>query len=100
MGKLTENWIEPMKFNLTHTLLSSGNKAIECFTKRDLFEETVGPPNWVWQLSVVQKAFRKQQADGSWKHSSKETVNYPLYHYSLAETWKIYRIEVEQYQIN
>jgi hypothetical protein len=96
---LTQKWLTPLKFNPTPTLLSSGNKAIEYFTKRDLLDETVQPIDYVWQLSEVQKAFRKQQPDGSWKHTGKETVSYPKYHYSLAETWKVYRILVEQYQV-
>ena len=100
MGKLSQNWLEALKFNPTQTLLNSGNKTIEYFTKRDLIEESVEPLNWVWQLPTVQKIFRNQQADGSWSHNGKETVAYPLNHYSLTESWKICRTLVEQYQIN
>jgi hypothetical protein len=100
VGKLSQNWIEPLKFNPTLTLLHSGNKTIEYFTKRDLIGENVEPLNWVWQLPPIQKIFRNQQANGSWSHIGKETVAYPLNHYSLSESWKTYRMLVEQYQIN
>ena len=57
------------------------------------------PIDYVWGLPEVQKAFQKQQANGSWKHPNKETVTYPSYHYSLVQTWKTYRELVEHYQV-
>jgi hypothetical protein len=80
-------------------LLSSNNKAIAYFTKRDLLEEKVESINSIWNLPEVQKTFRRQQTDGSWKHSGKETVTFPKYHYSLVETWKVYRLLVEYYEV-
>jgi|WetSurMetagenome_2_1015567.scaffolds.fasta_scaffold03189_12 hypothetical protein len=96
---MPQKWSEQLKFNPVPVLLSSGNKAIEYFTKRDLLDETVEPITCIWQLPEVQKIFRKQQPDGSWKHTGKETVTYPKHHYSLAETWKTYLALVEQYQV-
>jgi len=81
-------------------LLSSNNKAITYFARRDLLEEKVEPINAVWSLPEVQKIFDKQQADGSWKHTSKETVTFPKHHYALVETWKAYRLLVEHYEVN
>jgi hypothetical protein len=100
MKLMSQKWLAPLKFNPTPTLLSSGDKAIQYFTKRDLLGETVEPISYVWQLPEVQKAFRKQQPDGSWKHAGQETVTYPKYHYSLVETWKTYRLLVEHYSVN
>jgi hypothetical protein len=95
----TQKWLEPLKISPVPVLLSCGNKAIEYFTRRDLLDETVAPITCIWQLPEVQKIFRKQQPDGSWKHTGKETVTYPKYHYSLAETWKTYLPSVEKYQV-
>jgi hypothetical protein len=97
---LSNTWLESLEFDPTPTLLSSGNKAIEYFTKRDLLEKKMEPIYHVWQLPEVQKMFRKQQPDGSWKHSGKETVSYPKYHYSLEQTWKNFRTLIEEYKVN
>jgi hypothetical protein len=93
-------WLSTLKFNPLPVLLSSGNSAVAYFAKRDLLQETVEPIKWVWQLPEVKRLFAKQQSDGSWRHSGKETVHYPPCHYTLAETWKNLRIIVEQYQVD
>jgi len=91
-------WLVQLKFDPTPTLLSSGNAAIVYFTKRDLLEEKVVPINHIWQLPEVQKIFRKQQPDGSWRYSGKKTVSYPKHHYPLVQTWKAFRVLVKQYE--
>jgi len=96
---MSQKWSAPLKFNPAPMLLSCGNKAIEYFTRRDLLSENVEPITCIWQLPEVQKIFRKQQPDGSWKHTGKETVTYPKHHYALAETWKAYFVLVERYQV-
>jgi hypothetical protein len=79
------------------TLLSSGNKAVEYFTKRDLLGQEVAPISTIWQLPEVQKTLRNQQPDGSWNYTGKKTVSYPGHHYPLLQTWKTFRVLVEQY---
>lgn len=96
---MPQKWLSPLKIDLIPVLLSSGNKAIEYFTKRDLLDETVEPIDYVWQLPEVQKIFQKQQSDGTWKHTGKETVIFPKYHYQLVQTWKVYRLLVEHYEV-
>jgi hypothetical protein len=95
---MSHKWSAPFKVNPTPVLLSCGDKAIEYFVKRDLLGEKVEAISYVWQLPEVEKIFRKQQADGSWKRTGKETVTYPRHHYALVETWKAYRVLVERYQ--
>ena len=97
---MQQTWLAAIKSDPTSTLLSSDNKAVEYFTKRDLLGQRVQALDYVWQLPEVQKIFQKQQPDGSWKHSGKETVSYPKYQYYLVQTWKTYRKLVEQYQVN
>lgn len=93
------NWSANLKFDPTTALLSSGNKAIEYFTQRDFLDKTVEPITSVWQLPEVQRLTRKQQSDGSWRHSGKETETYPKNHYALVETWKALRILIEHYEV-
>jgi len=87
-----------LRIDPTPTLLSSGNEAIAYFANRDLLEQEVVPINHIWQLPEVQRILRKQQPDGSWKHTGKKTVSYPKYHYQLFQAWKIFRVLVEQYE--
>ena len=64
-GSLWFKLASPLQFDVTSALLSSNNRAIEYFTKRDLLKENVEPISWVWGLPEVEKMFRSQQADGS-----------------------------------
>lgn len=91
-------WLAQLRFDPTPTLLSSGNEAIVYFTKRDLLEQEVAPINNLWQLPEALKTLRNQQPDGSWKYTGKKTVSYPKYHYPLLQTWKKFRVLVEQYE--
>jgi hypothetical protein len=72
---LQQTWLAAIKSDPTSTLLSSDNKAVEYFTKRDLLGQRVQALDYVWQLPEIQKIFQKQQPDGSSKHSGKETVS-------------------------
>ena len=97
---MPQKWLAQLKYNLIPTLESSGNKAIEYFTKRDLLGKTVEPIDYIWELPEVEKAFRKQLTDGSWKHTGKQTVAYPPFHQALVATWKTFRLLVERYEVN
>jgi hypothetical protein len=97
---LTQDWLLHLKVNPVPTLLTCPDPAVEYFARRDLLCESMEPINQIWQLPEVQKIIRKQQPDGSWKHSGKEAVTYPPYHYALVETWKNIRILVERYEAN
>ncbi|MBN1570302.1 MAG: terpene cyclase/mutase family protein [Acidobacteria bacterium] len=91
------DWFRRLKYNSLSTLLSSPNRAIAYFARRDLLNEKVGPINAVWELTEPQKILRKQQPDGSWIKSAKDPDIYPPNHYSLVETFKNFRILVERY---
>lgn len=93
-------WLSHLKIDPSPVLLKSGNLAIAYFAERDLLEQEVPEINWVWQLPEVQKIFRKQQSNGSWKHTGKETVSYPKHYYSLIETWKNIYPLIERYEVN
>jgi hypothetical protein len=95
---VNNRWVTQLRIDPCPVLLSSGNRAIVYFTRRDLLNEAVEPIEAVWSLPEVQKILKKQQPTGTWKHSGKETVTYPAYHYPLVETWKNLRILVEYYE--
>jgi hypothetical protein len=97
-GSLTK-WLTQLKIDPVTTLLSCGSEAIEYFTRRDLLGNEVPLIGHVWQLPVVQKFFRKQQPDGAWTNTGKKTVCYPEYYPALVQTWKTFRILVEQYEL-
>jgi len=94
------NWQRPLRYDPIPPLVSSTDKALEYFVKRDLLDGNVGPIDQVWQLPEARRMVKKQQADGSWKYPGKKTAVYPEYHYSLVETWKQFRFLVEQYEFN
>ena len=92
-------WLAQLNFDPTSTLISLGNEAIVYFTKRDLLEQEVTPISQIWRLPEVQKILRNQQSDGSWKYAGKKAVIYPEFHYPLFQTWKNFRVLVEQYEL-
>jgi hypothetical protein len=96
---MSQKWLMPLKFNPLQALTMSEDSTVEYFTRRDLLGEPVEPISSIWQLPHVQKVFQKQQSDGSWKDSGKNTVTYPQNHASLVETWKTLRILVEHYEL-
>lgn len=80
-----KRWKEPFKYDPLVPLISSKNKAIQYFTKRDLLEEEVEPIQSLWILQPAIKIINKQQEDGSWRYSAwKAKLNEPK-NYNLLE---------------
>ena len=90
-----DNWQRQLKFDPIAPLLSSGNEALQYFTKRDLLGDPVGPVSRLWELPEAQRILRKQLADGSWPRSG--GGKHPAVNYHLIETWRNFRFLVEQY---
>ncbi len=91
----TSNWLKPLKFDPLPALMSAENEALRFFVGRDLLDEPVGPVSCLWQLPEAQKILKKQQADGSWpRHGEKK---HPAINDALIETWRQFRILVEQF---
>lgn len=95
-----ENWREQLHYDPIPPLLSSGNKAVEYFVKRDLLKGSLEPLSHIWKLPEVQRILHKQQPDGSWTYPGTWKITYPKHHYSLIETWKMFRFLVEEYGFN
>ena len=93
-------WRKTLKFDPIPPLLNCNTPAIEYFTRRDLLEEEVPDIHSIWQLPTVQKILKKQQANGSWKSTSKNRAKFPAVNYDLTETWKQFRFLIDQYEMN
>lgn len=93
------SWRGQLHYDPIPPLLSSGNKAVEYFAKRDLLKESVEPLSHIWILPGVQRILQKQQPDGSWTYPGTWRITYPKHHNSLIETWKMFRLLVEEYGI-
>ena len=63
-----EKWREELRVDPIPVLISSSNKAIEYFARRDLLDEKVEPIETLWELPEVKRILHKQQVDGSWKY--------------------------------
>jgi hypothetical protein len=95
--KPKQNWQKQLYTDPVPALLASENEAIIYFTKHVLLGEKVEPVSYVWNLPEAQKIIGKQQADGSWQRTAKGKEVYPPNHYALVETFKQFRILVEEY---
>ena len=95
---MNENtWQKQLRHDPVPALLAAENKAIVYFTRRVLMGEKSEPVQTIWELPEPQKLLKKQQADGSWKGTVKNKDIYPPSHYDLIETFKNFRVLVEEY---
>jgi hypothetical protein len=92
-----EEWLRQLKFDPLPQLLSSENKAIVVFTKRDLLEEKVASVETLWGLPFVTRAIGKQQKDGSWKYPGGKPDVRSRQNYNQLETYRILGELVEKY---
>jgi len=97
-----ENWQKELRIDPTSALISSSNKAIEYFARRDLLDEKVEPIETLWKLlPEVKKILHKQQVDGSWKYpgGGKEHLR-SQEDYNQIETYRNLGILIEKYGLN
>jgi hypothetical protein len=92
-----DTW-QQLHFDPILPLLSSDDRAVQYFTRRDLLDETVGPIGELWTLAEPQKLVKKQHLNGSWPYRGNKKEVYPAHHYNLAETWRNLRVLVDQYE--
>ncbi len=90
-----DHWRKQLKYDPLPALLASRNEALRFFVSRDLLGEPAGPVERLWQLPEAQKILKKQQRDGSWPRPGEK--KHPAIHYALIETWRQFRVLVEQY---
>jgi hypothetical protein len=92
------NWQHRLRFDPIAPLLASDSTAIHYFARRDLLGQPVGLIREVWELPETRKLIQKQKADGSWNYKGAKKGVYPAHHYSLIETWRRFRLLIDQYE--
>jgi len=90
-------WLKQLRYDPLPALLEAKNPAIVYFTRREMLGEKAGAISDVWALPEAQKILAKQALDGSWIRAGKNKEIYPPNHYALVETFKNFRILVEEY---
>jgi hypothetical protein len=96
-----EKWRKELRFDPIPSLISSKNKAIEYFTRRDLLDEKVEPIETLWELAEAKKVLNRQQEDGSWKYPGGGKPHLRSQEdYNQLETYRIVGVLVEKYGLN
>ncbi|MDH5795034.1 MAG: hypothetical protein OEZ24_02890, partial [Candidatus Bathyarchaeota archaeon] len=94
---IVESWQEQLRFDPLPQLLSSENKTLLYFVRRDLLQEKVGPMATLWRLPRVVEVTSRQRENGSWKYpGGKEHVRSEL-SYDQLETYRVLGQLVEKY---
>lgn len=91
------NWVTLLSVNPLEKLLSSNDKILTSFVKRDLLDEN-SPVNI--DNKEIQQIIKKQLPNGAWKFKSQSVSKYPSINHDLVETFKSLRILVGKYELD
>jgi hypothetical protein len=61
-------WIKALQVDPIPRLLSSDEKALTYFVRRDLLDEEMEPIEKLWKIPDAVKLVKKQQENGSWRY--------------------------------
>lgn len=90
-----------LKTNPISSLLSSGNPAIEYYTRRDLLDENTGREEDLWELPAALRILRKQMDDGFWKYPGKISGDLRSREdYNQVETYRVFGELICKYGLN
>ncbi|WXG39589.1 MAG: hypothetical protein WED07_01935 [Candidatus Freyarchaeum deiterrae] len=92
-----DSWLKQLRYNPLPLLISSENKALLFFVKRDLLSEKDNPVQDLWQLPDVTKIIGKQLDNGSWKYPSSGARVRSEQNYNQLETYRMLGQLVEKY---
>ncbi len=94
-------WRDKFNFDPVPPLLSTENKALLYFIKRDLLEEEIGSVEDLWELPLAVKIIKKQKEDGSWIYpgKGKDPESTPE-DYNQLETFRNLGFLVEKFGFN
>jgi hypothetical protein len=92
-----KEWQSQLRYDSVHILLSSQNKAIDYFTKRDLLGEPVQRIESLWNLPEVEKIVKRQREDGSWEYHGGNPHIRSHKNYNQLETYRMVGEVVEKY---
>lgn len=94
-------WLNDLKYDPIRPLLESDDEAVILFTRHHLLEEPQAKlQDSIYQLPSIQKVVRGQGEDGAWRPASKSKGAGSAVNYALIETWKKFRVLVEQYELD
>jgi hypothetical protein len=91
------DWRQQLEYDPLPRLLSSENKAIAYFSRRDLLEEEVDPIETLWELIPVRESVRRQQKNGSWRFHGNRPGTRWKQNYEQLETFRIFSQLVEKH---
>ncbi len=91
---------EYLRFNPLPTLLSNENITIKYFVKRDILNEKVESIETLWKQQEVEKIFKKQLNNGSWKYLSSKKDLRVQENYNQLETYRQLGFLIEKYGLN
>lgn len=89
-------WRKQLPVDPIPAILSSDDKALQFFARRDLLGRDAGRVDILWDLPEAGKLLRRQQADGSWKYPSRKH-GLPDENYDQLETYRSLRILIETF---
>ncbi|MFW9875889.1 MAG: hypothetical protein ACFFG0_22535 [Candidatus Thorarchaeota archaeon] len=92
-----KDWKHILKFDSLSPLSSTKNSAIFYFVNRDLLEADVKSVEDLWDLPEVDKIFKKQQEDGSWKYPRSKDNFRAQENYNQIETFRQLGNLIEKY---
>ena len=93
-------WLSQLSSDPLPALLSSDDRALQYFARRDLLAEQPGPVETLWELGPTCKIVIRQQPDGSWRYPGRNRQHYPEINYDLLETFRQVGILVKKYGLD
>jgi len=95
-----KEWQKKLLYDVVPALLSSTDAALKYFVLRDLLDKPVPPVESVWDSAAPRRILKNQTDNGSWTSKRKGRNVFPIYHLSLVETFKYFRLLVGRYGFN
>ncbi len=94
------NCVRTLRVDPLPSLLSSDDKALVYFVRRDLLEEEVGSIEALWELSDALRIIKRQLENGAWRYPGQNRKVFTYVNYDLLETFRNLRLLVEMYGFN
>jgi hypothetical protein len=94
------DWRKQLKFDPLPSLLSSENKSITHFVRRDLLGERLESAEVLWQTPEVRRLTVRQLENGAWKYPGGKEYIRSQDNYNQIETYRILAQLVEKHGLN
>ena len=94
------DWRDQLKFDPLPPLLSSENRSLIHFARRDLLDEQSESSESLWQLPEVKRILNTQLNDGAWEYPAGKKHIRSQDNYNQIETFRILSQLVEKHGLN